>query len=121
MSKGIAARSEQAQGLLLERVHPPAGPPYLTIQEVAELARCAHKAVRRAIQAGKLPAFQPAHRLLVREPDARAWIESHEVCVARAAPSPAAPGTGRRSGHKPGSVAKLREMESNAAGRVGVA
>ena len=48
---------------------------YLTVQEVAELARCEHKAVRRAIRQGTLRAFRPTKRLLIREDDATAWIE----------------------------------------------
>jgi excisionase family DNA binding protein len=52
---------------------------YLTVQEVAKLARCEHKAIRRAIHAGGLRAFQPGGKILIRESDARAWIEDHEI------------------------------------------
>ncbi len=48
---------------------------YLTVREVAALARCAQKTCRRAIDAGRLAAFKPAGRLLIRAEDARAWIE----------------------------------------------
>jgi hypothetical protein len=47
-----------------------AGPDYLTVLEVAVLARCEHKRVRRAIASGQLVAFRPAGKLLVREEDA---------------------------------------------------
>ena len=46
------------------------------VGEVARLARCEHKAVRRAIHLGHLQAFQPANELLVREQDAHPWIQS---------------------------------------------
>jgi excisionase family DNA binding protein len=89
--------------------------PYLTVHEVAQLARCEHKAVRRAIRQGALRAFQPAKRLLIREDDATAWIESRVVV---ATPTPSAPSARSRSISRPrvGSVAALREMEREAAG-----
>ena len=86
---------------------------YLTVREVADLARCEHKAVRRAIATGQLVAFQPALKLLVREADARAWIESRPV-RARLQQVERAHRPGRRPG--PGSVADLREMEREARG-----
>jgi excisionase family DNA binding protein len=58
------------------------GERYLTVEEVADLARCHHNTVRRAIDRGRIMAFRPAGRILVREADARAWIEGE--------PSPAA-------------------------------
>jgi excisionase family DNA binding protein len=58
------------------------GERYLTVEEVAELARCHHNTVRRAIDRRRIPTFRPAGRILVREADARAWIEGE--------PSPAA-------------------------------
>ena len=86
---------------------------YLTVPEVADLARCEHKAVRRAIATGQLVAFQPAQKLLVREADARAWIESRPV-RARVQQVEHA----RRPGLRPrsGSVSDLREMERQARG-----
>jgi excisionase family DNA binding protein len=86
-------------------------PAYLTVQEVAALARCEHKAVRRAIAGGHLPAFQPAKKLLIREDDARAWIEGRPAHVAAPAPQP---GRRRHRPSGPGSVAKLREIEREA-------
>ncbi len=54
---------------------------YLTVREVAVLARCEHKSVRRAIVAGRLRAFQPTNKLLIREDDAYAWIEGRPVSL----------------------------------------
>lgn len=90
--------------------------PYLTVREVAELARCEHKAVRRAIQDGRLSAFQPAHKLLIRAEVAYAWIESRPAASgftehqSRRAPSRVV----RRA--QPGSVADLKEIEQRAVG-----
>lgn len=82
---------------------------YLTVLEVAELARCEQKTVRRAIHSGRLRAFRPAQKLLVREQDARAWVESAPVTGPSTRPrSPA------RRRQPPGSVADLREMERQA-------
>lgn len=88
-----------------------AHPLYLTVREVAALARCEHKAVRRAIADGRLIAFQPAKKLLVREADARTWIEGRPASTH--APEPR-PGHRRRRPTGPGSVAKLREIERTA-------
>lgn len=81
---------------------------YLTVLEVAELARCEHKTVRRAIHLGLLPAFRPAGKLIIRERDARAWIEGRMAVVA---PRPL-----RRRPPRSwvGSVASLREIERQA-------
>jgi excisionase family DNA binding protein len=84
--------------------------PYLTIREVAELARCEHKAVRRAITDGRLRAFQPANRLLVREEDALTWIEGSLPAVP-AEPSPQRRRTPRPSHSGRGSVADLKAIE----------
>jgi len=97
-----------------ERLRDQAGG-YLTVPEVADLARCEHKAVRRAIATGQLVAFQPAQKLLVREADARAWIESRPV-PARVQLVEHARRPGRRPRPRPGSVADLREMEREARG-----
>ncbi len=87
---------------------------YLTVREVAAMARCEHKSVRRAIGQGRLPAFRPANKLLIREDDAEAWIEGR--------PALASSGSATRSSRRgalrvakgsqgPGSVAELREIE----------
>lgn len=95
-----------------ERLRDQAGG-YLTVPEVADLARCEHKAVRRAIATGQMVAFQPAQKLLVREVDARAWIESRPVrAPVQQVEHPRR--TGRRP--RPGSIADLREMERQARG-----
>lgn len=83
---------------------------YLTVKEVATLARCEHKAVRRAIHEGQLQAFQPANKLLVREQDAHAWIQSRPPRFVPGAPSPPARAR-RRNSPAAGNVARLRELE----------
>ena len=99
-----------------ERVDEAPGPSYLTVHEVAVLARCEHKRVRRAIASGQLVAFRPAGKLLVRDEDARAWIERHPV---RAPQLEKAGRTQSRRRAAPrasaGDVAKLREMERRVA------
>jgi hypothetical protein len=90
---------------------------YLTVPEVADLARCEHKAVRRAIASGLLVAFRPAHKLLIRELDALAWIESRPVVVAAAAPEHARHPGRQRSRPRPGSVDDLLRIEREATGR----
>jgi excisionase family DNA binding protein len=49
---------------------------YLTVVEVAELARCHKGTVRSAIHNGTLKGFELAGRLLIRRADARTWIEA---------------------------------------------
>jgi excisionase family DNA binding protein len=86
---------------------------YLTVREVAAMARCEHKSVRRAITSGHLQAFRPAYKLLIREADAEAWIERQPAVAS----TPARPLPGRRSlrptmgSQRAGSVAELREIE----------
>ncbi|MGZ4307634.1 MAG: helix-turn-helix domain-containing protein [Solirubrobacteraceae bacterium] len=82
----IASELSGLAGQARDRLSEPMSGVYLTVPEVAELARCEHKAVRRAIASGRLIAFRPAHKLLVRELDARAWIESRPVSVAAMTP-----------------------------------
>jgi len=90
---------------------------YLTVREVATMARCEHKSVRRAIAAGKLRAFQPTNKLLIREDDAHAWIEGRPVSMTGSAPD-LRPAPSRRrptlGSQRPGSVADLREIERKA-------
>lgn len=88
-----------------------AAPRYLTVPEVAKLARCEHKSVRAAIHSGSLGAFRTAERILIREVDAVAWIESRP---ARALPAVPRRRVQRRAA--PGSVQALREMERDAKG-----
>ena len=98
------------------RVDEAPGPSYLTVHEVAVLARCEHKRVRRAIASGQLVAFRPAGKLLIREEDARAWIEGHPVHATRLK-EPDATQSRRRAARRAsaGDVAKLREMERRVA------
>jgi excisionase family DNA binding protein len=88
---------------------------YLTVQEVADLARCEHKSVRRAITAGRLVAFRGPKRILVRDEDARAWIEARPIHSEETPrrlprrPSPRASETG--------SVADILAIEERMVGR----
>lgn len=50
--------------------------PYLTFQEVAELARCEHRTVRRAIRSGQLKASLIGGRWIVRDTAVEEWIEA---------------------------------------------
>lgn len=52
---------------------------YLTVREVADLARCEHDAVRCAIADGRLTVFQPAHPHVVRADDARRCIHGRQL------------------------------------------
>lgn len=93
---------------------------YLTVCEVADLARCEHKAVRKAIASGGLVAFRVAARLLIREMDARAWIEARPARTLGQAPvrtrlSSKMTRPNRRP--VPGSVADLRAIEREAKSR----
>jgi excisionase family DNA binding protein len=86
---------------------------YLTVREVAAMARCEHKSVRRAITAGRLRAFRPANKLLIREEDAEAWIEGRPAITG--SPAKPSPGSGpprpTMRSQRAGSVAELREIE----------
>lgn len=90
---------------------------YLTVREVAAVARCEHKSVRRAIVAGRLRAFQPTNKLLIREDDAYAWIGGRPVSARPATPGGHPASSRRRTtlqSQRPGSVADLREIERKA-------
>jgi excisionase family DNA binding protein len=87
---------------------------YLTVREVATMARCEHKSVRRAITAGTLRAFQPTNKLLIREDDAHAWIESRPA-AAGSTPNLRATLGRRRPTPRAGSVVELREIERKVA------
>jgi len=50
--------------------------PYLTIQEVAELARCEHRTIRRAIRSGELKASLIGGRWIVRADAVDEWFEA---------------------------------------------
>lgn len=86
---------------------------YLTVQEAAELARCEHKTIRRAIHAGLLPASKPAGRLLIRADHARAWIEGRSA--ARPLVRSAEPRQTRHTAQLTNiTVARLRDMDRKA-------
>ena len=112
-----ASETSEALDQARDRLREQALGGYLTVPEAADLARCEHKAVRRAIASGLLVAFRPARKLLVRELDARAWIESRPARVAAVAPQHARRPGRQRSRPRPGSVDNLLRMEREATGR----
>jgi excisionase family DNA binding protein len=94
--------------------------PYLTVQEVAELARCEHRTVRRAIQAGKLKASLIGGRWIVRDSAVEEWIEG---CANHPAPIAAQSQPRRprmreqaRGPMRPGSVADLEAIRERISG-----
>lgn len=94
-----------------ERLQGRAPSPYLDVFEVAEFARCEHKAVRKAIHEGRLPAFATNRKLLVHQEDARAWVESRPARAEQ--PRPAR----RRAAAKmTASVAELRQIRQDLTG-----
>lgn len=95
-----------------ERLQGRAPSPYLDVFEVAEFARCEHKAVRKAIHEGRLPAFATNRKLLVHQEDARAWVESRP---ARALERPR-PATRRPARAVTASVAELRQIRQDLTG-----
>ena len=86
---------------------------YLTVEEVAQLARCEHKTVRRAIRGGALIAYKPAGRLLIREDYARMWIEGRRVEHTPAHAAQAVPRLASRSSVE-ARVARLDTMHREA-------
>jgi excisionase family DNA binding protein len=84
---------------------------YMTVREVAAMARCEHKSVRRAIGQGRLPAFRPANKLLIREDDAEAWIEGRPAFASSTRSSRRGALRAAKGSQGPGSVAELREIE----------
>lgn len=87
---------------------PDAGAELLTVSEAAAIARCNPKTIRRAFTAGRLRAFRPAHKILLREDDVRAWVESQTAVTE---PAPPRAGRSRSRRPAPGSVAALRDLE----------
>lgn len=57
---------------------------YLTLAEAAEVCHTAPETVRHWIWQGKLKAYKPGRRVLVRESDLQAYIESRETDLIRA-------------------------------------
>ncbi len=94
--------------------------PYLTVQEVAELARCEHRTVRRAIQAGKLKASLIGGRWIVKDSAVEDWIEgcaNDPTPIART-PQPRRTRTREqtRGPMRPGSVADLEAIRERIVG-----
>ena len=87
--------------------------PYLTVQEVAELARCEHRTVRRAIRDGQLRASLVGGRWIVKDTAVEEWIDScangHRPA---STPSPHRLSARAQSGSasRPGSVADLEAI-----------
>jgi excisionase family DNA binding protein len=96
--------------------------PYLTVQEVAELARCEHRTVRRAIRDGQLKASLIGGRWIVKDSAVEDWFE---LCAnsrepVRARPSASNQGRNGRKAQtrstrlsgppKPGSVEDLEAI-----------
>jgi hypothetical protein len=90
-------------------------PTMLTVPEVAEFARCEHKAVRRAIHDGLLPAFETNRRLVIDEADAIAWVKSRPVRTGQSPASRPQRPRSTRNGAEPGSAQALREIQRNLA------
>jgi hypothetical protein len=92
-------------------------PKMVTVQEVADYARCEHKAVRKAIHEGQLQAFDRNRKLVIRVRDAIAWVESRPARVTTPTPSPTPPrapsSSRKRRSSAPGSVQALREIQRN--------
>lgn len=98
----IADQLDAAHDRLQQGESPPG---FLTVEEAAELVRCSTKTIRRAFTAGVLRAFKPTTRVLLKEDDVRAWVESHPV----AQPERSRPGVPRR--RVSGNVQVLRDMD----------
>jgi excisionase family DNA binding protein len=94
--------------------------PYLTVQEVAELARCEHRTVRRAIQAGKLRASLVGGRWIVKDSAVDEWIDACANSPGQIAPAPQARRTRAREQTRgpmrPGSVADLEAIRETIVG-----
>jgi excisionase family DNA binding protein len=88
--------------------------PYLTVQEVAELARCEHRTVRRAIKKGELRASLIGGRWIVKNTAVDEWIDgcANEGRPAVAPAQPRPPLKPARSGSpaRPGSIADLEAI-----------
>ena len=94
--------------------------PYLTVQEVAELARCEHRTVRRAINSGELKASLIGGRWIVRDSAVEEWFEAcaNRRLTSAPATQPQRPRTRPRRIHKdrPGSVADLEAIRDRIVG-----
>src|SRR4051794_8064002 len=95
--------------------------PYLTVQEVAELARCEHRTVRRAIRTGELKASLIGGRWIVRDSAVDEWFEAcaNGPTAARATPEPQRPRVRARQSAptRPGSIADLEAIRDRMLGQ----
>ena len=91
--------------------------PFITVPEAAELARVDPRTIRRAIADGRLRAFKPVRKILIREDDVVAWIEGREIIPQPALPDPKPREVGTRASQSSGgmaSVERLRAMDDAA-------
>lgn len=89
--------------------------PYLTVQEVAELARCEHRTVRRAIRDGELRASLIGGRWIVKDTAVDEWIEgcaNERRSVMASSPQRRLPPKRAQSASstRPGSIADLEAI-----------
>lgn len=93
-------------------------PAFLTVDEVAEIMRCEHRTVRRAINAGELQAAMIGGRWLIRLEAVQEWFDKR----AASAPAPAtgaAPRPALDSGRRQRRAASaVRRQSSDRAGSV---
>ncbi|HEY3944306.1 MAG TPA: helix-turn-helix domain-containing protein [Solirubrobacteraceae bacterium] len=90
--------------------------PYLTVEQLAEIAQLSEKTVRRAITRGELHAFRCGTRVRIREDEARAWIEAEPArAQPRSVPGPPRLSAGHRRTEQ-GSYLDLMEIDRKVAG-----
>jgi excisionase family DNA binding protein len=87
--------------------------PYLTVQEVAELARCEHRTVRRAIKKGELGASLIGGRWIVKDTAVDEWIDG---CAnerrPHAAPAPRRPPFKPARSASPARAGSIADLEA---------
>lgn len=97
--------------------------PYLTVQEVAEMARCEHRTVRRAIRNGELKASLIGGRWIVKVTAVEEWFEA--CANSRIAGPPASRSQSPRRARvrardnvatRPGSIADLEAIRDRIVG-----
>lgn len=84
---------------------------FLTIEEVADLMRCEHRTVRRAIMAGEVEAAMIGGRYLIRRAAVEAWFDAKRAHPAPRASAPRRTRQARVHDEAPGSIARLRAIE----------
>jgi excisionase family DNA binding protein len=89
---------------------------YLTVQEVADVMRCEHRTVRRAIKARELKAAMIGGRWLIRREAVDEWFDRRaKTPAARPVVSPRrARATRLLYSQQTGSVARLKAIEREA-------